>query len=64
MFIHHLLIKSQNLIILYAENNGGATLKEKTLSDHHNDEDNVNVSTKDLVLRKIIQKRIIVTVTQ
>ena len=41
---------SMNIIIRDAKNNGRAPLNEKARSDHLNDEDNVNVSTKFLVM--------------
>ena len=47
--------KSYNLIICDVKNKCRATLNEKAPSDHHNDGDNVNLSTKVLVVRKRMQ---------
>ena len=41
--------------ILHAKNNCRAALYEKTPCDHRNEEDNVDVSTKVLAMRKRIQ---------
>ena len=38
-----------------AKNNGRAVLNEKPLDEYHNDEDNMNVSIKVLVIRKRMQ---------
>ena len=38
-----------------AKNNGRAALNEKAPTDHQNDEDNVNVSTKVLGMKKRMQ---------
>ena len=48
-------IKSLNLIIRDATNNGKAALNEKAPTDQHNDEDYVNESTKVVLMRKIMQ---------
>ena len=45
-------MKSLNLIIRNAKNNNRVALNEKGISDHQNDEDDMNVWTKGLLMRK------------
>ena len=55
MYVKRAVSTAIKLLIRDGKNNGRAAFNEKASNNHHNDEDNVNVSTKLLVMRKIMQ---------